>query len=112
MIDNNPKLQQRKYTSIKDFYPYYLTQHKNTANRILHFIGTGLFGLCFITAMLFHKFAFFALMPVVGFGFAWIGHIVFEKNKPAKLKFLFFTLMSDFILFGDLIMGRQSFKVK
>jgi len=105
-------LEQKKYTSVKDFYPYYITQHQNTANRILHFIGTGLIGLCFITAMLFHKFIFFALMPVTGFSFALIGHLVFEKNRPGKLKYLFFTLMCDFILFGDLIMGRQPFKLK
>jgi hypothetical protein len=112
MIDNQPKLDQSKYTSVKDFYPVYLTQHQNTVNRILHFIGTGLFGLLFITAMLFHNVIFFALMPVAAFSFSWIGHIVFEKNKPGKLKYLFYTLMSDFILFGDLMMGRQPFKVK
>lgn len=112
MTDSNHKLEQKKYTLVKDFYPYHISQHQNTANRILHFIGTGLVGLCFITAMLFHKFIFFALMPVSAFGFAWIGHLVFEKNKSAKFKFLFLTLLCDFILFGDLVMGRQSFKVK
>lgn len=111
-MDNHSKLEQKKPTSVKDFYPLYLTQHQHTINRILHFIGTGLFGLCFITAMLFHKFIFFALMPVAAFTFSWMGHIVFEKNKPGKLKYLFFTLMCDFMLFGDLIMGRQPFKIK
>lgn len=112
MIENNPYPEQKKSLSVKEFYPVYLTQHQNTMNRILHFIGTGLFGLCFITAMLFHNVIFFAMMPVAAFGFSWIGHVVFEKNKPGKLKFLFFTLMCDFILFGDLMMGRQPFKLK
>ena len=112
MIDHQPQLEPRKNITIKDFYPVYLTQHQNTANRILHFMGTGLLGLCFVTAMLFHNVVFFALMPVAAFGFSWIGHIVFEKNKPGKLQYLFFTLMSDFMLFGDLMMGRQPFSTK
>jgi len=110
-MNNNHRIPEQKYTSLKDYYPYYLTQHQNTANRVLHFIGTGLIGLCFITAMLFHLATFFFLMPIVGYLFPLAGHIFFEKNKPSPLKYSFFALLSNFVLFGDLIMGRQSFKI-
>jgi len=111
-MNNNQQMPDHKYKTLKEFYPFYLQEHQNTTNRVLHFIGTALIGLCFITAMLFHAFIFFALIPVVGYGFAWAGHFFFEKNKPATFKYPLFSLASDFLLFGDLMMGRQPFKVK
>lgn len=103
---------QKKFHTLKEFYPFYLSEHRNTINRMLHFTGIALLGLCFITAMLFHDVLFFLLMPVTGFGFAWIGHLLFERNKPATWKYPFFSLAADFVFFGDIVMGRQSFKSK
>jgi len=102
-------MQQKKYTNLKDFYPFYLTEHKNTVNRILHFIGTGMVVLCLITAILFHNLWFFAVAPIFGYGFGFAGHFFFEKNKPATFKYPFFSLAGDFLLFGDLMTGKQSF---
>ncbi|MGY3051944.1 hypothetical protein ACVWYG_000131 [Pedobacter sp. UYEF25] len=102
----------KHYRSLKEFYPFYLSQHTNTTSRILHFIGSGLVVLCFFTGFLFHDFRFFIVTPVVGYGFAWIGHYFFEKNKPATFKYPAYSLASDFILFYDLLTGKQSFKVK
>jgi hypothetical protein len=109
MIGNNHKVQQKKYNSLKEFYPFYLSEHQNTMNRALHFTGISLLCLCFITSMLFHNVYFFIAIPFVAFGFSWIGHQFFERNKPSTLKYPFFNIACDFLLFGDIIMGRQSF---
>jgi len=112
MINNNQKIQPKKYNSLKEFYPFYLTEHQNTMNRALHFIGISLLCLCFIASMLFHNVYFFIAIPFVAFGFSWIGHLFFERNKPSTLKYPFFSIACDFLLFGDIIMGRQTFKAK
>ncbi len=104
-------MEEKKYKSLKAFYPFYLSQHKNTSSRILHFIGTGLVLLCFFTGFLFHDLRFFLATPILGYGFAWIGHYFFEKNKPATFKYPGYSLASDFILFYDLLMGKQTFKM-
>ncbi|NBR16180.1 MAG: DUF962 domain-containing protein, partial [Crocinitomicaceae bacterium] len=33
---------EREYKTLMQFYPYYLTEHSNFTNRVLHFIGTGI----------------------------------------------------------------------
>lgn len=103
---------EKKFTSLKEFYPFYLSEHRNLTSRILHFIGTALVVLSFITAILFHDFRFFVAIPFLGYGFAWVGHFFFEKNKPATFKYPAYSLASDFILFWDLLSGKQSFKAK
>ncbi len=105
-------MQEKKYDSLKEFYPFHLSQHQNITSRILHFIGTALVILCLVTAVLFHDMRFFVLVPVVGYGFAWAGHFFFEKNKPATFQYPFFSLASDFLLFGDLMTGKQTFRAK
>jgi len=99
-----------RFKSLKEFYPFYLTEHQNLTSRILHFIGTSLVVLLFITAMLFHNFQFLIFIPVVGYGFAWVGHFFFEKNKPATFQYPLYSLASDFILFWDLLSGKEPFK--
>jgi hypothetical protein len=49
------------------------------------------------------------LIPFVGYGFAWVGHFFFEKNKPATFKYPAYSLASDFLLFWDLLRGKEKF---
>lgn len=103
-------MEEKKYQSLKEFYPFYLTEHRNATSRILHFIGTGLVLLLIPAAFLFHNARLLMLIPFVGYGFAWIGHFFFEKNKPATFKYPGYSLASDFMLFFDLLSGKQKFK--
>lgn len=103
---------QVKFQSLKEFYPYYISEHQNTTCRILHFIGTSLLLLSLFTGILFHDLRFIVAIPFIGYGFAWIGHFFFEKNKPATFKYPLYSLASDFLLFWDLLNGKQSFKCK
>ena len=36
--------------------------------------------------------------PIFGYGFAWVGHFFFEKNRPATFKQPFYSLMGDFMM--------------
>ncbi|MEY3643847.1 MAG: hypothetical protein RLZZ207_541 [Bacteroidota bacterium] len=100
---------EKKYTSLKEFYPYYLTEHQNPTSRILHFIGTGLVLVVLGLAIAMAQYIWLAAIPVIGYGFAWVGHFFFEKNKPATFTYPFYSLASDFILFFDLLRGKEKF---
>lgn len=92
-----------------EFYRFYLSEHQNRTSRILHFIGTFLvFVLLFLA--IFNSWGWeWIFLPLVGYGFAWGGHAFFEKNKPATFKYPFWSLISDFRLFFEILYGKKSF---
>ena len=98
-----------RYQSFGDFYPYYLSEHENRVCRRLHFVGTGLVILILFAALYFRSWIALAALPLVGYGFAWIGHFFFEHNKPATFKYPMYSLMGDFVMFKDMLTGRIPF---
>jgi hypothetical protein len=102
----------KKYTSLKEFYPYYLTEHSDPTCRALHFIGTTGFFILLFSAFIFQEWWLLAMLPVCGYGFAWAGHFFFEKNKPATFQYPFFSLASDFIMYFDTLSGKLPKKLE
>ena len=49
------------------------------------------------------------VVPIIGYGFAWVGHFYFEKNQPATFKYPLWSLASDFKMFFQLLSGKISF---
>ena len=91
----------KQFNSLTQFYPFYLTEHSNITCRRLHFIGTTLVIILFMAAFTSKMFWLLDLMPVAGYGSAWIGHFFFEKNKPAAFQHPLWSLASDFKMFWD-----------
>ena len=97
------------FASFGEFYPYYLQEHSDRRCRRLHFVGTGLALLTLVYAIVTGQYALLWLMPIVGYGFAWIGHFFFEKNKPATFRYPLYSLIGDFAMFRDILVGRIRF---
>jgi hypothetical protein len=68
-------------------------------------VGSGLVILALILGIV-HSPWWFALMPVLGYGFAWVGHMVFEKNRPATFKYPLYSFIGDWVMFFDMLRGR------
>ena len=98
-----------KFNNLKEFYPYYLSEHQNIVSRRLHFIGTGLIIGLAIYFTIFSQWNYWWILPICGYGFAWVGHFFFEKNKPATFQHPFYSLASDFIMFKDIAIGKIKF---
>jgi hypothetical protein len=92
------------------FYPYYLGEHQNRTCRRLHVIGS--FGVLLILALVATGvLPLLGLLgvPVCGYGFAWVGHFFFEHNKPATFQHPFYSLLGDWVMFKDVLIGKIPF---
>lgn len=99
-----------QYSSFKDFYPFYLGEHSNLVCRRLHFIGTS--GVVVIAALVIAQvlpLVWLWAIPVLGYGFAWVGHFFFEKNRPATFKYPFYSLIGDWVMYKDMLTGKIRF---
>jgi hypothetical protein len=94
------------FARFRDFYPFYLSEHRDTRSRRLHVLGTGLVILTLLGALLTGRYVWLWMVPVLGYGFAWVGHFFFEKNRPATFKHPFYSLAGDFVMFKDVLTGR------
>jgi len=91
----------------KEFYSFYLTEHENKTCRSLHFTGTALLFADIVLLSIEGLWAgFWWTLPVIGYGFAWVGHFFFEKNKPATFKYPLWSLVSDFKMFFQMLVGK------
>jgi len=97
-----------QYRTFESFYPFYLTEHDQPVNRILHFIGTSLAIVISLCVVLSRQWKLLYLVPLCGYGFAWIGHFFFQKNKPAAWKYPIYSLRGDLTMWLDIILQRQS----
>ena len=98
-----------RFASFREFYPFYLNEHSNRTSRRLHFIGS-----CGVLALLAwaiaERNAWWLLAALFcGYGFAWVGHFFFEKNRPATFKYPLWSLMGDFRLFFETVSGKRKF---
>lgn len=98
-----------RYTSFAEFYPYYLQEHSNATCRRLHYVGSllilGVLGYALGT----QQWLWLLSIPVLGYGFAWVGHFVFEKNRPATFDYPLYSLMGDWVMLKDAFTGRIKF---
>lgn len=98
-----------RFRSFRDFYPYYLSEHSDRTCRRLHFVGTALVIVVLLYAIVTGRYLALLALPVIGYGFAWVGHFFFEKNKPATFQHPLYSLIGDFRMFGDILVGRIRF---
>ncbi|WP_076537211.1 DUF962 domain-containing protein [Shewanella sp. UCD-KL21] len=93
----------KQYQDFKSFYPFYLSQHQNATCRRLHYLGSGLIVLLLLVTLVSQQWWQLLLLPVIGYGFAWIGHFVFEKNKPATFEYPLYSLLADWVMFAQML---------
>jgi len=137
-----------RYQTFREFFPYYLGEHRNPTCRMLHFGGTtawlailiggirtgeplqlaaGLgaavvlmligwqlekkgksipFFLLTVVAIVAANPPVLILGPLVAYGFAWAGHFLVEKNRPATFKYPYMSLAGDHVMWFKMLMGK------
>ena len=95
--------------SFAEFYPFYLGEHSNRQCRRLHFLGSTLALLCLAMLIASGRPQYLLYGLLCGYGCAWIGHFVFEKNKPASFKRPLYSFMGDWVMYKDMWTGKIPF---
>lgn len=96
----------KSFRSFAEFYPFYLGEHMNRTCRRLHFAGSTLALACLATGIVRAQAIYFLYALLCGYGFAWVGHFVFEKNKPASFKRPLYSFMGDWVMYKDIWVGK------
>ncbi|WJG09867.1 DUF962 domain-containing protein [Aliiglaciecola sp. LCG003] len=99
----------KQFVSFDEFYPFYLQEHQNLTCRRLHFVGSTLVLVTLLTAIFTQQWMLLLFIPLLGYGFAWVGHFFFEHNKPATFQYPFYSLAADWVMYKDILSGKLKF---
>ena len=96
-----------RFPSYEAFWPFYVAEHRDPTCRRLHFLGTTLVLLCVLAALLGRSPLWLIGCPIAGYAFAWLGHFVFEHNRPATFSYPLWSLRADFRMYRFMWTGRM-----
>ena len=99
-------METNKFNSFKEFYPFYLSEHKKSLTKIFHMIGSlGVIAIIFYSFYTKHWHNLY-FTPICGYGFAWISHFFIEKNQPATFKYPLYSFIGDWVMLKDILTGK------
>ena len=90
----------------REFWAFYLCQHRDAATRAVHYAGSALAVICLVLALTLRDWRWLAVIPVAGYGFAWVAHFAIERNRPASFTHPFWSLSSDYRMLALFLSGR------
>ena len=99
-------MEKKRFTRFSEFYPFYLSEHADPVNRRLHFAGSSLVIALVLFALVTGQWLWLLAVPLAGYGFAWVGHFFFEKNKPATFTHPLYSFMGDWVMYKDILTGK------
>lgn len=95
--------------TLKEYYKYYLTLHKDIRNVRMHVLGQ-FATILFIIVCLFYNMWLLVFTPFIVYPFAWAGHYYFEKNKPAAFSDPIKAKICDWIMLKDYLTNNLNTK--
>jgi len=101
-------MNEQRFQTFDEFWPFYVREHSKRATRVLHFAGTTSAVACLAGGLLLRRGSLLALAPVAGYGAAWIAHFFIEKNRPATFTYPLWSLQADFVMWSKMIAGTMN----
>lgn len=102
----------KRFESYEEFWPFYVREHSNKLNRTLHVIGTSAALGCVAAAAITRRPLFLLAAPIIGYGFAWAGHFLVQKNKPATFDYPLWSLRGDLEMLAKTFAGTMDAEVE
>ena len=98
-----------RFATFREFYPFYLSEHRNPTCRKLHFVGSTLVLALVAVAIVTGNLWWLAAVPFAGYGFAWVGHFFYEKNRPATFTYPLWSFAGDWVMYWQLLTRKIPF---
>jgi hypothetical protein len=99
-----------KYRTFREFYPFYLSEHRNPTSRKLHFVGTSMVVALLLVAAVALTWWLVPVALVQAYSFAWVGHFFFEHNRPATFRYPGYSFIADCRMWWELLTGKLGFR--
>jgi hypothetical protein len=106
------KSETKTFATFAEFWPFYLGEHSTLQCRIQHFLGTSVSATFIVVAVLTGSPSWLIFALIAGYGCAWWGHFVFEKNRPATFKFPLYSFMGDWKMFWMMMVGTLDDEIR
>ena len=101
-----------EFKSFEEFWPHYLREHSQPETRALHIAGTSIAGASLAGWLATHRSKYLGLALVGAYGSAWLGHLMFEHNKPATFENPLWSLRADLLMYRMWLDGELDAEVK
>jgi hypothetical protein len=95
-----------RFHNFDEFWPFYLREHSRPATRTVHVAGTWTAVIVLLVGVLIGPWWLVLLAPVIGYGCAWISHLLIERNRPATFSHPTWSLRGDLRLAWLALSGR------
>lgn len=105
-IEPKEHIMEKEYKTFAEFYPFYLGEHASPTNKLLHMFGSFMGLVCLYFMIQTGQWWLFLVGLLIGYGFAWIGHFIVDKNRPATFKYPLYSFMGDWRMFFDVLTMR------
>ncbi|MEZ4458631.1 MAG: DUF962 domain-containing protein [bacterium] len=102
----------QEFESFEDFWPFYLQEHSDPTNRALHVAGTLAALATAGYAVASKRPKLLAVAPLMGYGAAWVGHFLIEKNRPATFRHPVWSLRGDLKMAQLAVSGQLEDELK
>lgn len=95
------------FAAFREFWPYYLQEHARPATRALHYAGTSVVVVLLAALPVTRQWWILPTLPIAGYAFAWIGHGLIERNRPATFRHPLWSIRADFRMWFRFLTGRM-----
>jgi hypothetical protein len=101
----------QRFRTLEEFWPYYVREHSAAGTRRLHFIGNTNLLVWLVVALLRWNLWIVLWAVVSSYALAWIGHFFVERNIPATFRYPLKAALCDMIMYYKMWRGEMDAEV-